>query len=385
MTISQDDTPRDEQEQREARDILAEAREEQHRLLMENYQLRETVARLMQELEAYRQPPLLVGTVRSILNDQELVVRLPNGNVFLTRNSLKEALSVGDEVYLEQKNLTVVRKAGRTHEFDVEQYVIIEKPRVSWEDIGGLDEQKQAIREVVELPLLKKHVFEKIGITPPKGVLLHGPPGTGKTLLAKAVASATNATFIELVGSELVQKYIGEGAKLVREVFKLARERAPSIIFIDELDAIAAKRIELGTSGEREVQRTFMQLLAEIDGFQPLGDVKIIAATNRPDILDPAITRPGRLERQIHVPPPGRDGVLEILRIHTRQMRLAENVNLEQLAGMLEGLTGAEIKAVVTEAGYEAIRQDRDEVRMEDFAKAAEAYQREEEKPSMFG
>ena len=385
MTISQDDTPRDEQEQREARDILAEAREEQHRLLMENYQLRETVARLMQELEAYRQPPLLVGTVRSILNDQELVVRLPNGNVFLTRNSLKEALSVGDEVYLEQKNLTVVRKAGRTHEFDVEQYVIIEKPRVSWEDIGGLDEQKQAIREVVELPLLKKHVFEKIGITPPKGVLLHGPPGTGKTLLAKAVASATNATFIELVGSELVQKYIGEGAKLVREVFKLARERAPSIIFIDELDAIAAKRIELGTSGEREVQRTFMQLLAEIDGFQPLGDVKIIAATNRPDILDPAITRPGRLERQIHVPPPGRDGVLEILRIHTRQMRLAENVNLEQLAGMLEGLTGAEIKAVVTEAGYEAIRQDRDEVRMEDFAKAAEAYQHEEEKPSMFG
>ncbi len=366
--------------------LLDDVREEQQKLLMENYQLRETIARLMQELEAYKHPPLLVGSVRSVLENGEVIVRLPNGNVFLTRSAMADnSLDIGDEVYLEQKNLTIIRKAGKTHEFDVEQYVIIEKPAINWEDIGGLDKQKQAVREVVELPLLKKDLFERIGITPPKGVLLYGPPGTGKTLLAKAVAAATQATFIELVGSELVQKYIGEGAKLVREVFKLARERAPSIIFIDELDAIAAKRIELGTSGEREVQRTFMQLLAEIDGFQPLGDIKIIAATNRPDILDPAITRPGRLERQIEVPPPEREGVLEILRIHTRRMRLAPDVNLAQLAERLIGLTGAEIKAVVTEAGYEAIRRGKDEVDMQAFLTALESFQEEDERPIMFG
>src|SRR4030042_752071 len=189
----------------------------------------------------------------------------------------------------------------------------MEKPTTAWGDIGGLDNEAEEIREVIELPLKKPELFRKIGIQPPKGILLHGPPGTGKTLLAKAVASSTQSSFIQIVGSELVQKFIGEGAKLVKEIFELAREKAPSIVFIDELDAIAAKRIDIGTSGEREVQRTFMQLLAELDGFKPLGNVKIIGCTNRKDILDPAVTRPGRLDRLIYIPLPNKDGIIEIL------------------------------------------------------------------------
>jgi proteasome regulatory subunit len=212
-------------------------------------------------------------------------------------------------------------------------------------------------------------LFSKIGIQPPKGVLLYGEPGTGKTLLAKAVASSTNSTFIEIVGSELVQKFIGEGAKLVNEVFALAKKKAPAIIFIDEIDALAAKRIEIGTSGEREVNRTFMQLLAEIDGFKNLGDVKVIGCTNRKDILDPAILRPGRLDRLIKVGKPDKDGIKEIFKIHTSKMNIGK-VNIDALCSKMKELSGAEIKAVCTEAGYFAIRSNRRKVKREDFLKA---------------
>ncbi|MBR9702911.1 AAA family ATPase, partial [Candidatus Woesearchaeota archaeon] len=211
-----------------------------------------------------------------------------------------------------QKNLTIIDTIHRSKNFDVEQFVIMEKPKIGWAQIGGLAEQINEIKEVVELPLKKPELFKKVGITPPKGILLHGPPGTGKTLLAKAVAKSTNSTFIEVVGSELVQKFIGEGAKQVKEIFQLAREKAPSIVFIDEIDSLAAKRVDMGTSGEREVQRTFMQLLAEIDGFKNLGNVKIIAATNRIDILDEAVIRPGRLDRLIEVPNPDEAGIKQI-------------------------------------------------------------------------
>ncbi|MDD4185848.1 MAG: AAA family ATPase, partial [Candidatus Methanomethylophilaceae archaeon] len=201
-------------------------------------------------------------------------------------------------------------------------------------------------------------------------VLLVGPPGTGKTLMAKAVANATQASFIRLVGSELVQKYIGEGARLVRELFELAKEKAPSIIFIDELDSVGAKRLDVSTSGDREVQRTLMQLLAELDGFSPLSEVKIIGATNRPDILDDALLRPGRFDRIIDIGLPDIDGRTEIFRIHTSRMNLDESVVPRKMAELTEGASGAEIKSICTEAGMLAIRDNRDTVTMNDFLDA---------------
>ncbi|MBU90120.1 proteasome-activating nucleotidase [Candidatus Woesearchaeota archaeon] len=266
-----------------------------------------------------------------------------------------------------------------TKKFDIESFVIVEKPTVSWKDIGGLDAQAREIKEVVELPLKKPELFKKVGITPPKGILLYGDPGTGKTLLAKAVASSTNSTFIEVVGSELVQKFIGEGAKMVGEIFELARKKAPSIVFIDELDALAAKRIEVGTSGEREVNRTFMQLLAEIDGFNSLDNVKIIGATNRKDILDPAVVRPGRLDRLIHIPLPKNDGRLDILKIHSKNMTLGKDIDLNNISAIMEDLCGAEIKAVCTEAGYFAIRENRTSITRKDFLKAIDKVKLAEE------
>jgi proteasome regulatory subunit len=209
-------------------------------------------------------------------------------------------------------------------------------------------------------------------------VLLHGHSGTGKTLLARAVAASTNSTFIQVVGSELVQKFIGEGAKLVKEMFQLARERSPSVVFIDELDALAATRMDLGTSGEREVQRTFMQLLSEIDGFKPLGDVKIIGCTNRKDVLDPAVVRPGRLDRLIEVPLPDSEARDEIFKIHTRNMRLHKDVKAGDVITNMDGFTGAEIKAAVTEAGYFAIRANRTTAKHSDFMQAINKVKQEE-------
>lgn len=208
---------------------------------------------------------------------------------------------------------------------------------------------------------------------------MYGPPGTGKTLLAKAVANSTRSTFIEIVGSELVQKFIGEGAKLVKEIFLLAKEKAPSIVFIDELDALAAKRIEIGTSGEREVQRTFMQLLAEIDGFKHLGDVKIIGCTNRRDILDPAILRPGRLDRHIYTPLPDKDALGAIFDIHTKNMTLVKGLDMDKIINEMQEFSGAEVRAVCTEAGYFAIRDNRTHVTLKDFLKAVEKVREKEE------
>jgi len=337
----------------------------------ENRFLRESVENLERELEKFRRTPLISCEVRDLIDDKALI-RLPNGNEFLVDVSDScNKLSVGDIVLCEQKNLIVLRKMEQLRRFDADKFVIIEKPDVSWDVIGGLKNQEQEIKEVIELPLLKPALFKKVGIDPPKGILLYGPPGTGKTLLAKAVASSTKSTFIEVVGSELVQKFIGEGAKLVKEIFQLARDRAPSVIFIDELDAIAAVRMDIGTSGEREVQRTFMQLLAEIDGFAPLGNVKIIGCTNRKDILDPAITRPGRLDRLIHVGLPDEVARRDIFMIHIGKMKTAK-LNLDKIVKLLDGFSGAEIKAVATEAGYFAIRDNRTKVSEKDFFNAIE-------------
>ncbi|MDP7322319.1 MAG: proteasome-activating nucleotidase [Candidatus Woesearchaeota archaeon] len=345
----------------------------------ENIILKETINKLNEEVNRLKTPPLMVAEVRNVFG-KEALIRLPNGNQFYVAISTEcKKLKPGDVVLTDQKNLTIIKKIPITRKFDIESFVIVEKPNVSWEDIGGLDIPVREIKEVVELPLKKPEMFRKVGITPPKGILLYGTPGTGKTLLAKAVASSTNSTFIQIVASELVQKFIGEGAKLVKEIFELARKKAPSIIFIDEIDALAAKRIEMGTSGEREVSRTFMQLLAEIDGFNPLDNVKIIGATNRKDILDPAVIRPGRLDRLIHIPLPKIEGRLDILKIHSRNMGLSADVDLNNMAFLMEDLCGAEIKAVCTEAGYFAIRENRTKVIKKDFLKGIDKVKQEEQ------
>ena len=335
----------------------------------ENRILKQTVSQLKTELDGFKSVPLMVCEVKDVFN-KEAIIKVPNGNAFLVNFSDNIGRLVpGDFVFVEQRNLNIVKKHSAMSNYDVEKFVIVEKPSVSWKDIGGLKKQIEEIKEVVELPLTNPKLFKKIGISPPKGILLHGAPGTGKTLLAMAVAASTKSTFIEMVGSELVQKFIGEGAKLVKDLFEMARQKAPSVVFIDEIDAIASQRIELGTSGEREVQRTFMQLLAEIDGFQGLDNVKIIGCTNRKDILDQAILRPGRLDRLIEFPLPELDEIKEIFAVHSARMNL-ERINVAKLCDSMKGMSGAEIRAVCTEAGYFAIRDKRDCVKEEDFIAA---------------
>lgn len=354
---------------------------ESDQIELENRILKETISQLQNEIERFHEPALMVCEVSEVFEDTA-IIKVQNGNQFYVNlSSEAKDIQPGDTVLCEQKNLTIIKKTHSIKQFDVDKFVIMEKPHLTWSSVGGLKEQVNEIQEVVELPLKKPELFHKVGIEPPKGVLLHGPPGTGKTLLAKAVASATNSTFIEIVGSELVQKFIGEGAKLIKEIFNLAREKAPAIIFIDEMDAIAAKRIEIGTSGEREVQRTFMQLLAEIDGFESLSNVKIIGCTNRLDILDPAITRPGRLDRLIEVDKPDLEGIKQIFKIHTKKMKISSKINdnLNKVVKDMEGMSGAEIKSVCTEAGYFAIRKNKNAITLNDLQEAIKKVKKDEE------
>ena len=337
--------------------------------------LKQEVSYYKQELEKLMAPPLIEATVLEVLPDGRVVVKSSTGpNLIVNVSNMvkKNQLKPGSSVAINQRGSTIIEVLPSREDPYVKAMEVTERPSVKYSDIGGLSKQIQEIRETVELPLKNPKIFEEVGIEPPKGVLLYGPPGTGKTLLAKAVAGETNSTFIRVVGSEFVQKFIGEGARIVREVFELARKKAPSIIFIDEIDAIAARRMDIGTSGEREVQRTMMQLLAELDGFDPLSNVRVIAATNRIDILDPAILRPGRFDRIIHVPLPDINGRMEIFKIHVAKMSLAENINIRQLAEITEGFSGADIKAVCVEAGYNAIRENRTKVKLHDFIRAIE-------------
>jgi proteasome regulatory subunit len=355
------------------RELYRRLEDEKRFIESERIRYEREVRRLRSEVERLRSPPLLVGVVSDVLEDGRVVVKSSTGPKFVVNTSQyinEEELKPGARVALNQQTLAIVNVLPTSKDPMVYGFEVEERPKVSYEDIGGLDVQIEEIREAVELPMLKPELFAEIGIEPPKGVLLYGPPGTGKTLLAKAVANQTKATFIRVVGSEFVQKYIGEGARLVREVFQLAKEKAPSIIFIDELDAIAARRTNSDTSGDREVQRTMMQLLAELDGFDPRGDVKVIGATNRIDILDPAILRPGRFDRIIEVPMPTYEGRIQIFKIHTRKMKLADDVDFKELARITEGASGADIKAICTEAGMFAIREERGNVTMLDFTKA---------------
>jgi len=336
----------------------------------ERLRLQREVNNLKVELERLRSPPLFMGTIVEILDNKTAVVRSttgPNLVVSISRQVDVNNLKPDTRVALNQRTFAIVSILPSLQDPMVQKMELIERPSERYIDIGGLDAQIQEIKETVELPLLKPELFEKIGIDPPKGILLHGPPGTGKTLLAKAVAHETEAVFIRLIGSELVQKFIGDGARLVRELFEFARENAPSILFIDELDAIGSRRIDLATSGDREVQRTLMQLLSELDGFNIRGDVKVIAATNRIDILDQALLRPGRFDRMIEIPIPNAESRMEIFKIHTSGMNLKGDVDLDYLVQMTEGASGADVKNICTEAGMFAIRAERDHVINGDF------------------
>jgi proteasome regulatory subunit len=350
---------------------------EKDKVLIENEKIRleREVKSLRSEVDRFRSPPLVLATITEVLDDHRMTVKSSTGPSFLVNYSkfLDEKLLVpGSRVALNQQTFGIVEILPSEKDANVSGMEIDAKPDITYDQIGGLEEQIIEVKETVELPLTEPELFEKVGIEPPKGILLYGPPGTGKTLLAKAVANETNATFIKVVASEFVKKYIGEGARLVREVFELAKEKAPAIIFIDELDAVAAKRLKSSTSGDREVQRTLMQLLAELDGFESRGDIGIIGATNRPDILDPALLRPGRFDRFIEVPLPNEDGRREILKIHTRNMSFDEEADVDLLADLTDGLSGADLKAVCTEAGMFAIRSKRDKITVDDFMKAVD-------------
>ncbi len=328
---------------------------------------------LRSELERLKTAPLIVGTVVDVLENGKLIVRSSTGPQFVVGLSkfIKESeLEAGIQVAMNQQTLAVIGVLPSSRSHLIRGVEVIESPEVEYLQIGGLEDQIRELREAVELPLTKPEAFEKIGIDPPNGVLLYGPPGTGKTMLAKAVAHHTSANFLRVVGSELVQKYIGEGSRMVRELFKLAKDKSPSIIFIDELDSIAAKRYDGATAGDREVQRTLMQLLAEMDGFNPRGDVRLLAATNRLDILDAAMLRPGRFDRFIEVSLPNEDARKSILKIHTRNMTLSQDIDFAKLAKITEGSSGSELKAIATEAGMFAIRNDKDHVEYEDLQSA---------------
>ena len=341
----------------------------------ELFRLQKDIARIRGEMERLKTPPLIVGSLRDVLPNNRVVVKSSTGPDFVVAVSdyiEPSSLVPGSRVTLNKQTLAVMEVIPATVDPIVSGAEVVDKPDVKYSDIGGLKQQMLELREAVEDPLLRPELYEKVGIEPPKGVLLVGPPGTGKTLMAKAVANATNATYIRLVGSELVQKYIGEGARLVRDLFDLARQKAPSIIFIDELDSVGAKRLDVATSGDREVQRTLMQLLSELDGFTKIKDVKIIGATNRPDILDEALLRPGRFDRIIDVGLPDVEAREQIFNINIKHMNIDKKINAKKLAEMTDGLSGAEIKNLCTEAGMLAVRDDRDKVSEKDFIAAKE-------------
>lgn len=334
--------------------------------------LRKKVERLDENVNLLKMPPLIIGHLQDVLDHERAIVRSSNGTVFqvsLNQRLDPDRLKPGTRVALNQDSLSVIEILHEAWDPMVSGAEMTDKPTISYEDVAGLDEQVESVREAIELPLLKPDLFEKVGIVPPKGVLLVGPPGCGKTLLAKAVANHTDATFIRMVGSELAQKYIGEGGRMVRELFSLAKEKSPSVIFLDEIDAIGAKRLDGSTSGDREVQRTLMQLLAELDGFDALQDVKIIAATNRPDILDDALLRPGRFDRIIEIPIPDDESRKSILNVHLKSMN-TKKINVQRIVERTKGYSGAELKATCVESGMIAIRAGRNTVTQNDVLEA---------------
>lgn len=344
------------------------------KLYLENEcaRLKKRVNSLDEEVRTLRKPPFVIGHIQDRV-DGKAVVRSSNGTVFMVSINSRidlEKVKPGARVALNQDSLSIIEILSDAWDPIVTSAEIIEKPTETFKVLGGLDEQIKELRESIELPLKRPEAFKEFGINPPKGVLITGPPGTGKTAMAKAIANSTDVTFLGLVGSELAQKYIGEGGRIVRELFDLARDRAPAIIFIDEIDSIGSKRLDVATSGDREVQRTLMQLLAELDGFDSLEDVKIMAATNRPELLDPALLRPGRFDRIITIDLPNLDAREKIFDVYCKHLPKKDKIDTRKLAIISEGFSGAEIKSVVTEAAISAISDGRSSCHEDDFSDA---------------
>ncbi|KAI7825285.1 26S protease regulatory subunit 4 [Gamsiella multidivaricata] len=327
------------------------------------------------KVDDLRGTPMSVGTLEEIIDDDHAIISTSNGpEYYVSILSFvdKDLLEPGCSILLHHKTMSVIGVLQDDADPMVSVMKLEKAPTESYADIGGLEAQIQEIKEAVELPLTHPELYEDMGVKPPKGVILYGVPGTGKTLLAKAVANQTSATFLRVVGSELIQKYLGDGPKLVRELFRVAEENAPSIVFIDEIDAIGTKRYESNSGGEREIQRTMLELLNQLDGFDSRGDVKVIMATNQIESLDPALIRPGRIDRKIEFPMPDVKTKRRIFNIHTGRMQLADDVDLEEFVMSKDELSGADIKAVCTEAGLLALRERRMKVKADDFKKAKE-------------
>jgi proteasome regulatory subunit len=339
-------------------------------------ELKTDVDELKRENEVLKTSSLYIASVEEVTDDGVVIKQHGNNQEVLTQTStrLDADLRPGDRVAIND-SFAVQQVLDDETDSRAQAMQVTESPDVVYDDIGGISEQIREVREAVEDPLENPEQFEAVGVEPPSGVLLHGPPGTGKTMLAKAVANESDATFIKMAGSELVRKFIGEGSRLVRDLFELAADREPAVIFIDEIDAVAAKRTDSKTSGDAEVQRTMMQLLSEMDGFDDRGEIRIMAATNRFDMLDEAILRPGRFDRLIEVPEPNAEGRARILEIHTEDMNVAEGTDVSTITADLEGYSGADVASLATEAGMFAIRDGRTEVTQADFEAAREKLQ----------
>ena len=326
------------------------------------------------DLKAIQSVGMLIGDVLKHMDDERFIVKASSGPRYVVgcRTKLeKTKLKPGTRVALDMTTLTIMRPMPREVDPTIFNMLNDESGTIDFSEIGGLNDQVRELREVIELPLTNPELFIRVGIKAPKGVLLYGPPGTGKTLLARALASNINGTFLKVVASAIVDKYIGESARIIREMFGYAKDHQPCVIFMDEIDAIGGSRFSEGTSADREIQRTLMELLAQLDGFESLGAVKIVMATNRPDILDPTLLRPGRLDRKIEIPLPNEASRLEILKIHAGSITKRGDIDYESVVKLADGFNGADLRNICTEAGLFAIREGRDYVLEEDFMKAA--------------
>ncbi|XP_017058373.1 26S proteasome regulatory subunit 8 [Drosophila ficusphila] len=342
------------------------------RLQAQRNELNSKVRLLREELQLLQEQGSYIGEVVKPMDKNKVLVKVhPEGKyvVDVDKSINIKDVTPSSRVALRNESYTLHKILPNKVDPLVSLMLVEKVPDSTYEMVGGLDKQIQEIKEVIELPVKHPELFDALGIAQPKGVLLYGPPGTGKTLLARAVAHHTECTFIRVSGSELVQKFIGEGSRMVRELFVMAREHAPSIIFMDEIDSIGSSRLETGT-GDSEVQRTMLELLNQLDGFEATKNIKVIMATNRIDILDQALLRPGRIDRKIEFPPPNEEARLDILKIHSRKMNLTRGINLRKIAELMPGASGAEVKGVCTEAGMYALRERRVHVTQEDFEMA---------------
>lgn len=369
-------------------------KQEFQRLTHEKSSMKDKIKDNLEKIENNRQLPYLVANVVELLDLDPTAEAAEDGaNVDLdatragksaviktsTRQTIflpligvvdPEKLKPGDLIGVNKDSYLVLDTLPAEYDSRVKAMEVDEKPTESYTDIGGLSKQIEELVEAVVMPMKQAEMFKKIGIKPPKGALMYGPPGTGKTLLARACAAQTNATFLKLAGPQLVQMFIGDGAKLVRDAFALAKEKAPAIIFIDELDAVGTKRFDSEKAGDREVQRTMLELLNQLDGFSSDDRVKVLAATNRVDVLDPALLRSGRLDRKIEFPLPNEDARAGILKIHSRKMTIEDDVNWMELARSTDEFGGAQLKAVCVEAGMIALRSGKTKVGHEHYVDA---------------